>query len=52
MSLISLYDNIFNVNDNDDELIAKPDLTKFLIDKRHRKAYVSNNIGEVFVINC
>ena len=47
-----MYNNIFDIDDNDDELVAKPELSKFLIDKRHRKAYVSNNLGEIYIINC
>jgi len=30
----------------------KAEITKFRIDKRHRKAYVANNLGQIFVINC
>lgn len=52
MSLISLYYNIFDVDKNDEDLIAMPELTKSFIDKWHRKAYVSNNLGEIYVINC
>ena len=44
--LFSLHSNIFK------EEIAKAEISKFKIDKRHRKAYVSNNKGEIFVINC
>ena len=29
-----------------------PQITKFCIDKKHRKAYVANNIGHINVINC
>lgn len=29
-----------------------PLITKFCIDKRHRKAYIANNFGQVVVINC
>ena len=37
--LASLQNNIFK----DDE--PPPEITKFCIDKRHRKAYVANNLG-------
>jgi hypothetical protein len=29
-----------------------PQITKFCIDKKHRKAYVANNMGQINVINC
>jgi len=28
------------------------EITKFKIDKRNRKAYVANNLGQIFVVNC
>ena len=44
-SLDSLHANIFPEGGNQSEI------TKFKIDKRHRKAYVSNREGQIFVIN-
>jgi len=35
-----------------DEGQDKPEITKFCIDKRHRKAYIANNLGQIIVINC
>ena len=46
--LVNLHSNVFCEDDNDQ--IAE--ITKFCIDKRHRKAYVANNFGEIIVINC
>jgi hypothetical protein len=44
--LTQLIGNIFQ------EEILKAEVTKFKIDARHRKAYVANNLGQIFVINC
>jgi hypothetical protein len=43
--LISIYSEVFGEDNNDD-------ITKFKIDKMHRKAYVTSNTGKVYVINC
>lgn len=45
-NLYSLHTNLFQ------EEVPRAEITKLRIDKRHRKAYVSNNKGEIFVINC
>ena len=44
--LQSLHNNIFQEDG------GKSEITKFKIDKRHRKAYVANSQGQVFVVNC
>lgn len=44
--LQSLHTNIFQ------EEQVKSEITCFKIDKRHRKAYVANNLGQILVINC
>ena len=44
--LQSLHNNIFQ------EEGSKSEITKFKIDKRHRKAYVANSQGLIFVVNC
>jgi hypothetical protein len=44
--LISIYGDIFGEDNNTD------DITKFKIDKKHRKAYVASNTGKIYVINC
>ena len=44
--LYSLHTNLFG------EDAGKAEITKLKIDKRHRKAYISNNKGEIIVINC
>lgn len=45
--LMNLHGNIFQEDD-----VQVAEITKFCIDKRHRKAYVANNFGEIIVINC
>ena len=42
--LQSLHNNIFQEDG------GKSEITKFKIDKRHRKAYVANSQGQVFVV--
>lgn len=44
--LQSMHMNLFR------EDIISSEITKFRIDKRHRKAYVANNQGRIFVINA
>ena len=44
--LVTIFSNVFK------EENLKSDISVFRIDKRHRKAYVANNHGEIFVINC
>ena len=44
--LISIYNDVFGEDNPNDEI------TKFKIDKKHRKAYVASNTGKVYVINC
>ena len=44
--LVSVYNNIFK------EEFQVSEITNFKIDKRHRCAYVSNNLGRIYVINC
>ena len=44
--LISIYGDIFGEDNITD------DITKFKIDKKHRKAYVASNTGKIYVINC
>ena len=44
--LMSIYNNIFK------EDYPTAEITNFKIDKRHRCAYVSNNKGRIYVINC
>ena len=44
--LDSIMSNVFK-KEND----ARVDITSFIIDGRHRKAYIANNQGEIFVIN-
>lgn len=44
--LQSLHNNIFQEDG------AKSEITKFKIDKRHRKAYVASSQGQIFVVNC
>ena len=44
--LFSIFNNIFQ------EPTAKSEITVFRIDKRHRKAYIANNNGYIYVINC
>lgn len=41
-----MHNNVF------DNLGTHGDITKFRIDKRHRKAYVANNLGQIIVVNC
>ena len=43
--LITILNNVFK------DFETKPEITSFAIDKRHRKAYVANNLGEIYVIN-
>ena len=45
--LITVLNNVFKIDQG-----QRPEITAFKIDKRHRKAYVANNKGEIFVINC
>jgi len=44
--LITILNNVFK-----DELDRRPEITAFAIDRRHRKAYVANNLGEIVVVN-
>lgn len=44
--LQAMHTNIFQ----EEQMTAE--ITKFKIDKRHRKAYVANNQGKIIVINC
>lgn len=44
--LMSIYNNVFK------EEFPTCEITMFKIDKRHRCAYVSNNKGRIYVINC
>ena len=44
--LQSIHMNIFQ------EDAITSEITRFKIDKRHRKAYVANNMGTIYVINC
>ena len=44
--LQSIHMNIFQ----EDPITSE--ITRFKIDKRHRKAYVANNQGIIYVINC
>lgn len=44
--LHSIHTNIFQ----EDPMASE--ITRFKIDKRHRKAYVANNHGTIYVINC
>ena len=44
--LQSMHMNLFR------EDVISSEITKFRIDKRHRKAYVANNQGRIFVINA
>ena len=44
--LESLHSSIFPDTSN------KAEITYFRIDRRHRKAYVTNSMGQIFVINC
>ena len=44
--LMSIYNNVFK------EEYPTCEITNFKIDKRHRCAYVSNNKGRIYVINC
>jgi pantothenate kinase len=45
--LVNIHDNVFK---EDGQQVAE--ITKFCIDKPHRKAYVANNLGQIIVINC
>lgn len=42
--LMGLHNKIFEVQENDD-VHDRPIITKFCIDKKHRKAYIANNFG-------
>lgn len=44
--LVTVFSNVFKEEER------RSEITAFRIDKRHRKAYVANNHGEIFVINC
>ena len=44
--LYSIFNNVFG------EQNSRAEITCFRIDKRHRKAYVANNQGQIYVINC
>jgi len=48
-NLRSLYTNVFN---EDEQVLQQAEITQFKIDKQHRKAYISNNHGQIIVINC
>lgn len=45
--LKSILNNVFKK-----EEIGRLDITAFRMDKRHRKAYIANSKGEIFVINA
>ena len=44
--LISIYNDVFGEENSGENI------TKFKIDKPHRKAYVASDSGKVYVINC
>lgn len=52
--LIGLHNKVFDAirDDKAQEVQDMPQITKFCIDKKHRKAYVANNMGQINVINC
>lgn len=45
--LESILNNVFKTEEG-----AKSDITAFKIDARHRKAYIANNLGFIYVINA
>lgn len=45
-SLSAIHNRVF------EDLDKAGDITKFRIDRRHRKAYVASNTGHIIVINC
>lgn len=45
--LHTILNRVFKTED-----VADLEITAFRIDKRHRKAYIANNKGQIYVINA
>jgi hypothetical protein len=50
--ITGMHNNLFDRGDEEAQGRATGHITRFCIDKRHRKAYVANNHGQISLINC